>query len=289
MQNFNNQNGQGQNQGQDNGAGRSGGSYISPSTFIGARIAGSPTYTPAYMMPGAAKPVSAKCEVDVILNMYGKKSVFRITCWGKLADAVARGGAKGKELTIVATPNPYEGRVWVPNPQDPNTRVALTYADGSPILVSKMGYTAETVHFGVDSAKTIQEEINSGLRPYGWNDPGNPAHQQWLNACAQRNTMQYQPGNTMFGYARIGVIPQGAQVMTNEAARAARANGTGYAQPQPAPQTYQGGPAPAATGGFQPQFNNQQPVQVHGQHMGYAPQQQMTGGYGPGVGTSTVM
>lgn len=261
--------------------------------MMGCRIAGSPNYIPAYVKTGGDpnKPIQAQCKFSVYMNVRNRKMKFEITAWGKMADIIARSGATGKEITIFAEMNSYKGRVWLPTP-DGQPRQHVTLADGQPLLIDKIGFTIRNMHWGPDSAKTIQEEIMAGRRPQGWNDPTSPGKQQWLQMCADRNRQQYVPGNTMFGYARV-TMPQNGQVVAGNVANQAQGGGynqTGQAQMQP---NMQQNVQNQQVGGYQqpvqPQQNMapNQPVNVNGQHMGYAmPNQQQAqpmqnGGYQP--------
>jgi len=215
------------------------------SVIAGARIAGPATYTPSYMPQGAQKPISAKAEFNVYTNKGDKKQSFRITAWGGMADAIARGGATGKEITIFAELGSYEGRVWMPMPD--GTRQVVTKPDGTPLLITKNGLTVQNIIWGRDSSKTIASELQAGVRPQDWDRPGTPGNQQWLQVCATRNAAQYVQGQPQFGYANVDEtrVPQGAQIVMPQAANNAQ--------------------APAA----QPQAQGNQVI-VNGQQMGYA-------------------
>ncbi len=216
-------------------------------TIIAARIAGRPTYTPAHTVPGVDKPRSAKIEFNVFKNRGEKKLVFRVTAWGGMADAIARGGAVGKEITLMAEIIPFEGRVWMPLPD--GSHQFVTKPDGTPLMQWKTGYTIMDMNWGADSAKSIANEIAQGLRPAGWNQVGTPDHQAWLQICANRNAAKFQQGMVTFEYANVNIanLPQGAVITSGVVANNVAA------QQAPVQQ------APV-----------QQQVVVNGQPMGYA-------------------
>lgn len=266
--------------------------------LMGCRIAGPGDYMPAYTRNNDGKLVQSKCKFAVYQNVRGKKLKFEITAWGKLADAIAKYGATGKKVTIFGEMNPYKGRVWMQTAPG-QQRQCYTDAAGNPIYVDKMGITIKSMNLGSDSAKTISEEIANGMRPQGWNDASTPGKQQWLQICAQRKAMQFNPGDTHFGYARV-TLPNNGTVVAGNAANNAQQGGygqTGQAQPQ---QNWQNNVQqqqvanPANNGGYapnqpvQPQQNNGgQPVYVNGQNMGnQMPQNQApaNGGYAPNQG-----
>lgn len=275
MQNFNNTN---ENATAKNGNG------ANTATLIGCRIAGAPTYAPAHINQGG-KQISAQCTFNVFQNIRGKRMVFNITAWGKMADSIARGGATGKEVTIIASLNSYKGRVWLPTQQGMQPQF-VTLPDGSPMQIDKIGFTIENLSWGADSAKTIQEEIMTGLRPQGWNDPTQAGHAQWQQECARRNAIQFQPGMEFFGYAKVRQV-QGQIVANNVATQGqpqagtatqyqANPNAVAGAMPaQPQGAGYQQNAGGGNQAGWSGQTQPQGQVQVNGVNMGYAmPQNQ---------------
>jgi len=259
--------------------------------FTSARVAGPATYTPPYNQNG--KFFRQKATMNVYQNYNGKRSVFRVTAFGKLADVVAKSCPAGKEVHITGRLNSYDGRVFV---RDANgNSMPLTYQDGSAITTSKVGVTADTILLGNDSAKQIANEISSGMRPAYWNVPGHQDAAEWDRVKASRNSTKFQIGANMFGFAAVGPIPQGAQAVdpntvnnaatqggptpqSNQNAGTAQAGFTpqqnvgtaqaGFAQPNQAV----GNPGQVQTG-FQNASNPAappQPVNVNGQNMGYA-------------------
>jgi single-stranded DNA-binding protein len=225
-------------------------------TLVSARVAGQPTYTPSYMKAGVEKPISAKCDVNVYQNIMGKKHMFKVTGWGKMADVMARSLSTGKELTIVGRLDSFQGHVWNA-PDGTGNRSFKTNPDGTAIMVTKIGITIEKLDLGVDSAKNVIEEINAGKRPLHFAVPGHAEKLQWEQMCAQKNAEQYVAGAVVFGYAKVWTIP-GTTPVNNTVA-----NNVGTAQFTANVNSQVVNPANPAP----PQ------VQVNGQNMGYAVQQ----------------
>lgn len=285
-------------------------------TLLGCRLAGPGNYIPAYTAHGSDKIIQAQCKFAVFQNIRNKRLKFDITAWGKLADAIAKYGATGKEITIIGEMNSYRGRVWLPTP-DGAPRQCVTLADGQPLMIDKVGITIKNMKLGNDSDKTVQEEISAGMRPQGWNDSRSPGKQQWLAICEERKHLNFQPGMTRFGYARVSMPEKGNVVTGGNVANQAQGGGygrTGQAQMQQPNGGYQqggyqqnggyqqsnmqqqvqsqqvggygqqqGGYQQPAQGGYglvppQQNANPGQPVDVNGQHMGYSMAQ--SGGYG---------
>ncbi len=257
---------------------------INQVVFANARIAGSPRFTPSHITANSndGKPISARCEFAVYQNgRKGSENVFKITAWGKLAEAIARGGATGKELTLFCEANSYRGKVWLPNPQG-GRRTPVTLNDGSFLFQDKISFTVKDFIFGNDSEPCIANEITaykSGNqfhgRPEFWNVTSHGDFQIWKNIREARNAEQYTPGAAKFGFAEV-FVPEGAQIVANNQA------GTGQVQnignTQAVAQNF---------GQYQPnpnvQVQNGQ-VNVHGQNMGQPVQQsypQQNAGYAP--------
>jgi hypothetical protein len=265
----------------DNNTNNSGNRGFNSVNLTNCRIAGPATYIPAHTKPGATKPTDAQAKFTVYQNIRNKKMEFRITAWGKMADVIARGGSTGKQIHLQCSIHSYRGRVWLPTP-DGAQRQFVTRADGQPLMETKIGFTLEHMNFGVDSSKTIQEEIQSGFRPVGWSDPTQPGYQQWRQICANNNAIQFQPGMTQFGYAKVSQ-PNGQVVQNNANNNFNQQNqmpNTGAAQQfqQPvAPQQNQNFQQ-ANVGGFQgaaqqpvaPQQNQNNAQYVNGQYVGQA-------------------
>lgn len=268
-------------------------------TLIGCRVAGAPTYTPAYMPNGGQKPVRQMATMTVYQNINGKPSKFRVTAWGKMADVVARSCAPGKEITLMCEIHSYQGKIPVPNQAQGAPLNFILGPDNQPIMVEKTGFVVRRIHFGQDSDKQIQFEIQNGMRPQMWNVAGHPDNVAWKNTCQQRNATQFAPGMNQFGYAIVRT-PNGQLVdpaTINNANFNSQAggqpagggwggNGTGTGQYQQNGGGNQGGQQPA---GFQGVNQNGQ-YEVHGQEMGY-PAGQQGGGQAAGAqgGTGFVM
>jgi len=171
-------------------------------SFIGARVAGAPTYTPAHV--GAdGKNIRQMCTFSIYQNINGKPSRFRVTAWGKMADVVARSCAAGKELMIEAETHSYKGKIPVPNQAQGAPLTFVLDGQNQPIMVEKTGFVLRKLLFGNDSNKQIAFEIQNGMRPPLWNVNGNPDEVAWKNVCNQRNACQFTPGQTQFGYAQV--------------------------------------------------------------------------------------
>jgi hypothetical protein len=253
------------------------GNGVSMHTMLDCRIAGPGNYHPAHRKQGAAKDTQAQINFTVYQNKYGRKNAFPVTAWGKMADILAKGGATGKQLHLICSAHSYRGRVWYPvaDGQQPQ---CVMLADGTPLLIEKIGYTVEELVFGVDSAKTIQEELQSGFRPAGWNDPATPGYQEWRNRCAANNAIVFDPNvhTQQFGYARVKPV-NGTIVVSG---------GNQSSQPQynqaPAPQQYQQNNQAVQNGFNQggqqaPAPQQNQPVHVGNQYVGQAMPQQNAG------------
>lgn len=258
-------------------AGNGNGRGFNSANLTNCRVAGNPTYIPAHTKAGASKVTQAQTNFTVFQNIWNKKHEFKITAWGKMADAIAKGAPTGKQLFLECSLHTYRGRVWLPTPQGAERQFVLR-GDGQALTETKVGLTLERMIFGADSAKTIQEEIQTGFRPVGWNDPTQPGYQTWRNICTQNNALIFQQGMTRFGYANVQ-LPNGQIAYGNTNQNQGQPN-TGFQGAQPNTQTY----------GAQPQTG--QPDQsnahyVNGEYVGQATtQHQQTGGFG-GAQTQT--
>lgn len=208
-------------------------------TFVAARVAGAPTYTPQHVPAGGDvnKPNRAMCTFKVFQNINGKPSKFAITAFGKMADVIARSAATGKELTLFCECHSYQGKIPVPNLAPGAPLSFITGQDGQAILVEKTGFILRRIHFGADSDKTVQTEIQRGERPALWNVAGHADNLAWKTLCQQRNAIEYRADMTNFGYAIVRT-PNG-QIAVNApvaAAPVAGFQGTAqYAAPVAAP------------------------------------------------------
>jgi len=227
--------------------------------IVAGRIAGAPTFTPSYLKPGSDKPIGPKCDVTIYQNIRDRKHTLKLTAWGGLAIALARGGATGKELTIAGRIDSYMGCTWYAPDAQGNMNF-VTNPDGSPLLTNKIGITVEKLDFGNDSAKTIVEEINAGARPLNYAVPGHAEEVQWKQMCAQRNAEQYVPNNPTFGFAKC-YVPDGVSIVAAPVAANAAAGNAGTAQFAQNVAAQKVAPIVAAP---------VKPVVVHNQNMGYA-------------------
>jgi len=254
-------------------------------TFIGAHVAGAPTYTPAFLQNGTNKQIRQMCT----MNIYDGNVKFKMTGWGKMADIMAKSCTTGKKVTIECSAKPFMSTIPTPGLQPGQPLTFVCGADQQPILTEKTGFTVQTIDFGADSNKTATEEIQKGMRPPLWNVLGHADNNQWLNViCAQRNAAvfvpggaRFEPGTAGFGFARVrqpnGTIIDPATIVNTRQATAPVNTGTavvnnGFNQPAdqtaPAPAYQQTAPVNTGTAGFQ--GVQQQPVMVQGQNMGYA-------------------
>lgn len=215
------------------------------SSCAGARVAGRDgelglSYLPAHTVNG--KLFNQRVTFTVYINSTGgvkpdgtpgRSDQFQFVAYGPLADSICRSMSNGKALDAVLKPNSYLGRSFDAN------RVMRLEADGSPIMVRKVGFQiVESPTYGEDSQKTIDLEVASGRRPVNWNIQNHPDAATWAQMLKDRANIQYVPGSTTFCYARVlpligaGVV-QVAQAPTGPAAKAARlsARATNVVQP----------------------------------------------------------
>lgn len=251
-----------------------------------ARIAGPARYTPSYIKQGEQKPVSQRAEFNVYVNdNNGRTNKFRVTAWGRLADSIARSGSPGKEVTIKADINSYEGRVTYQDTQG-NLQFVINPTTGQPLTTTKVGFVVRQLVFGNDSDKQIANEISAGLRPQFWNVPGHQDATVWDQEKKRRNSEQFQYGNTRFGFATVQQIPQGAQYAAPNNGNVTVQN-QNVGNPNAVAQNMQPNPAagmnnqpngmnPAGTMNANPNPEAGNPVMVNGQNMGY-PVNQNTG------------
>lgn len=234
----------------------------------GARIAGAPTYTPGYTKTSDGKEVRSMIEFNVFVNSKYDTSVFKCTAWGGYADALARGGAPGKELEFHGELKSFEGRDWEKNAA--GQYVPRQMPDGSPVMKKKVGINITWFKFGEDSDGQINWEIANGLRPLHFQTPGHAEVKMWRDECAKRNAAQFVPGSTHFGYAEVRVSDKGPLIQPGQ-------GNTGTAQGpsnqyQGNTQNVQRGFSGAANqqGGWTPpvQQPTAPPVMVNGQNMG---------------------
>lgn len=230
---------------------------IEKAFMSGVRVAGTLTYIPA-----GPDGKNARCIIPVYSNSNrgtnqdgspGRSDQYNIIAWGKLADVCAVSCSPGKALDIVARPGSYIGTVYNP--------------DGSPVLnmqgqvvtTRKVSFTIENIVFGEESAKTVANDIASGIRGANWQNPQHPDYQNWIAKLRARQAMKYQPGMTAFGYARVR-MPKAATNAGFQPQPQQQFNAGFQAQPQPQQQFnagYQAAGFAGQQGGFQapPQSN----------------------------------
>jgi hypothetical protein len=182
--------------------------------FAGVRVTGQLTYIPAHIN-AQGKRINAKCTIPVAKNSHkgtrqdgtsGRTDYFSVTCWGKLADIMARSCPPGKALDLVCEPRSYMGKLFN---QDGSLRLD---AAGQPIEIPKMSFNVVmSPVFGEESAKQIEREIGEGLRPRNWNVQGHPDFQLWTNMLQQRQAYSWDGQSKNFLWARV-VVPQGVQL-----------------------------------------------------------------------------
>jgi hypothetical protein len=244
---------------------------------IGARIAGSlkPEDGGVHLdfYPGYIRPDGKKISSKLVFKMYindtrGEASrpiTYRGTLWGVRAIGACKGFSVGKEMHFPALDvDPYMGRVWV---NVNGTMQAVIGPDGQPILTDKVGYTVREMIYGNDSKKTIQSEIQAGIRPPMWDKEGHQDYQLWTGRIQARKSLLFNPQipehQTRFGYARVHMPAAGCTLALEDQTKGENATTgtgmTGYAATTGAAINtggyaggYTGGYAPAYTaGGFQ--------------------------------------
>lgn len=191
----------------------------------GLRV-GNSTYTPAYShtVAGVRKNVSQKLVVSAYYNLPGKANngdgkseSVSYTFWGGLADIAAKTLSSGKEFDVIAQPNVYRGKIYIPGADGKSTGVPATWKEGGLagqfIMDKKVSFTVIDFKLGNDGAKLIQKEISSipPKRPADWNVAGSPGYIAWGAMQKERMKLKYQPGYTEYGYARVE-LPKGSDI-----------------------------------------------------------------------------
>jgi hypothetical protein len=173
------------------------------SQFIGLRVA-STNYYPAHSKNGVN--ISQRLVINAFMNIasranngQGRNEVITLTAWGKLADSCAISMSPGKEFHCFAELHTYDGRVFENN--QPMMR-----ADGTPLTTRKTSFTITRLLFGMESAKTINMEIQQGIRMPNWDKEGTPDYEHWRQQLNARKGLQYDPSKPMFGYAKVAQI-----------------------------------------------------------------------------------
>lgn len=184
-------------------------------------------FTPPYLRATDQKLISAKLQIPVLVNIYGRSDPdhFRLVAWGGRADLFAKNLGKGKEMHWVVVPKSYWSDLFF------SDGVQIMDRDGSPKTVRQQSFTIIDFAWGADSARTEYEEMTAGivtgegLRPANWNVQGHPDNQLWLNLMATRKNTFYQAGDR-YGFAKV-IYPKGGGtiILGDCSASAIRAGG----------------------------------------------------------------
>jgi len=222
------------------------------------------TYTPATPTSAASfsttlAVVNPKYKDKAGKVQDGPKETIYVTVWNSKtggapwADIFAKYLSVGKRLkNVILDRHQYMAQAKGASGE------LLVKPDGTPFLIQKEGYTLIRAELGRDSSKRLDEEVHNWMigkgelnftsRPPFWNgcppymiamgcvslQQVNDGKNLWAQISAARAATAYQPGMTMFGYAKVIV------------------KGAPFAQPVAAPvQQY--------TGNI-PGFTNQAPV-----------------------------
>jgi len=190
--------------------------------LIGARIAGKHDpnapkhmiYVPAHMKAGNF--ISQRVSFSVYVNANrGKKDPatgkvqadnFNCTAWGKLADAIARGGSVGRAFDLFCTPTSYLKPI-VDAAGNP-----VMNRNGTQLQIPTVSFRVDDMIFGEEATSVVANEVAQGLRPAGWNNPADQQAQAvWRQTCAQHNAQvpNFQMGT--FVNARI-IMPSGVGI-----------------------------------------------------------------------------
>jgi hypothetical protein len=181
-------------------------------------------YTPCHTKPDGSI-VSARLEIPVFVNEYGSKEgkpdAYKVVAWGGRADMFAKSLSQGKEMNFDLKPSSYFRKVYN------NANQIVMQPDGSgPIMVRALSFAVRDFTWGADAEKQVSLEVNAGVRKIGWNDPANPAHQEWLDKLKARKTLFYNGGPT-YGYAKVEEVPAGCTVLYGDQSAQARKAATG--------------------------------------------------------------
>lgn len=173
------------------------------SQFIGLRVA-STTYYPAHSKNGVN--ISQRLVINAFMNIAsranngeGRNEVITLTAWGKLADSCAISMSPGKEFHCFAELHTYDGRVFVNNQP-------LVDNNGQPITTRKTSFTIVRLLFGMESAKTIAQEIQMGIRPVDYDKEGTQGYAYWRQVLQARKALQFDATKPTFGYAKVAKI-----------------------------------------------------------------------------------
>lgn len=188
-------------------------------TIVGGRVAtgkntqtGRETellFTPPYLRTNDQKLVSAKLQIPVLVNIYGRNDPdhFRLVAWAGRADLFAKNLGKGKEMHWVVVPKSFWSDLFF------SDGVQIMDRNGQPKTVRQISYTIIDFAWGADSQRTLFDEMTTGiktgegLRPQNWNVQGHADNQQWLNVLAARKNTFYMGGDR-HGFAKV-IYPKG--------------------------------------------------------------------------------
>lgn len=196
-------------------------SVIGQTPLMCVRVAGELQYIPEHV-DSAGKKSSAQCNFSVYANgkkrkdgSEGRKDTFRLTAWGKLADACARGLHAGMAIDVLGKLQSYKARVWVVDAS--GNRVPMQDAAGQPVMQTKVGLTIEDFQFAEENSKFIADEISKGRRPQFWNVTGHQHFAAYKKALQDKVAAKqmYTPGMTKFGFANV-YTPPGATITAGQ-------------------------------------------------------------------------
>ncbi len=219
-------------------------------SFAGLRVAGETIYVPEKVRPSDGKEIQQRCIIPVYQNTGRDDAagnaishVFKLTSWGGLADVCAKSMPKGKEFHAVCSPRSFKGRVFYAD------RSPVMDKDGTPLMVTKIGFNLDDLSLGADSFAFLEEEYTRKARGRQWQQPGTQDHANWLVRVASIKAMKYTPGLQRFGYAKVeiynetselpvdatadvqatfGAVDPAAQAAAIEAAKLAGLNAAGF-------------------------------------------------------------
>lgn len=186
---------------------------LASTSFAGLRVAGEITYVPASIRPSDGKEIQQRCIIPVYQNTGRDDAagnsiahVFKLTSWGGLADVCAKSMPRGKEFHAVCTPRSFKGRAFYAD------RSPVMEKDGTPLMVTKIGFNLDDLSLGADSRQFLDGEYARKARGPQWQTPGTQDHAAWLAKVTIIKAMKYTPGVNpttgkpimeRFGYAKV--------------------------------------------------------------------------------------
>ena len=266
--------------------------------FSACRVAGMIDFVPPHFRQDG-KLINAKSTITVFWTRGARRANgdiithrFQMTAWGGLALSCCRSCSPGRALDFDGDINTFNKRQWT-RVQDASMPggfkiVPEMRQDGQQVVARDfIGFAIRTLVYGEESNKHIKSELAQGLRPPGWADPDHPDYKIWTGVMKERQTIQFVPGMTTFGWARVVQLGNNVRLATDaEVAAARRNNGQQVLTQQAQPQFAQ----PQTMGGYvaQQQQLDQSVVSAvdGGGTMGYVPQggQQPQPQFGSGGG-----